>query len=132
MKSTEEFILAYRPVYAYMYIHLTIHSNVLIIFITKDPIPGGCNMEFAVPIAPYLVVNYTPDIIKVENQPSSAPYSKYQKPPPCEAEIMEHEVYHLYLTERDFSSESYFEGIKKMLTVKRIRENGKLVGKKCL
>jgi hypothetical protein len=79
-------------------------------------------MEFSVEVAPYLDVSYSSSLVTVKSQLASPP-----PPYSCSTGLMDYEVYHLYLTERDFESTSYFDGIRKMLTVNRIEKNGRKV-----
>ncbi|KAF4531653.1 hypothetical protein B566_EDAN006584 [Ephemera danica] len=89
----------------------------------NDPIPGGCNMEFAVEVAPYLEVQYTTSLVKMKSQLASPP-----APLTCSSTgLLEYEVYHLFLLERDFESPAYFKGLRSMLTVDRIKANGRKV-----
>lgn len=97
-------------------------NQLIIYFLFIDPIPGGCNMEFSVEVAPYLEVSYTSALIKVKSQLASPP-----APFSCTTGSMDYQVFHLYLEERDFESTSYFDGIRKMLTVNRIQQHGKKV-----
>ncbi|XP_047508186.1 transmembrane 7 superfamily member 3-like isoform X1 [Pieris napi] len=88
-----------------------------------DPIPGGCNMEFPVPISPYLQTKYNNEYILVD-----APPPKDQLDDKCNT--IGNVVllfYKMYLPERNFEADVYFEGIQKMLTVDNIEENGEFV-----
>ncbi|XP_075234158.1 transmembrane 7 superfamily member 3-like [Lycorma delicatula] len=95
-----------------------------------DPVPGGCNMEFETEIAPYLKLNVTNSVITVNSQPGLMPgrvmfgNSDCQIPPHT---LLNYEFYHLYLPEKDFSEETYFNSVKSMIGVHRILENGKKV-----
>jgi len=80
-------------------------------------------MEFDTELAPYLKVSYTSDVIEVKSQLAAPPL-----PYTCKSRVLDYEVYHLYLPERDFGSAAYFEGVRKMLTVDRIQKHAKKVG----
>ncbi|GLV37223.1 hypothetical protein CBL_01947 [Carabus blaptoides fortunei] len=82
------------------------------------PIPGGCNMEFPTEIAPYQKLTYSDAVITVDAQPASINGHR------CEQQIVQHEMYHMYLPESDFTPEVYFSGIKNMLTVTDISYYG--------
>ncbi|XP_076249081.1 transmembrane 7 superfamily member 3 [Calliopsis andreniformis] len=90
------------------------------------PIPGGCNMEFNTEIAPYANVFLKNVMVVVDVQPSSVPLSHNVKPV-CDKNPVEHEIYQMYLSEQDFSLESYFVGIVNMLTVDDIKQNGRKI-----
>jgi hypothetical protein len=92
------------------------------------PVPGGCNMEFSVETAPYLIVATTQSMIIVDSQPASAPMPRDKPAPPCESQHIQHEMYHMFLPERDFSSDTYFDSLLKMMTVHDIQLNGRQVG----
>ncbi|XP_076295481.1 transmembrane 7 superfamily member 3 isoform X2 [Lasioglossum baleicum] len=94
---------------------------VAIFYDHKAPVPGGCNMEFDHAIAPYTKVQLQDTIVTVDSQPASVPFSEH---PNCDKNPVEHEMYQMYLSERDFSPESYFQGIISMLTVSDIMDNG--------
>ena len=84
-------------------------------------------MEFSVEIAPYLITTFTESVILVDSQPASAPVPRNKPPPPCESQPVKHDMYHMFLPERDFSSETYFDTLLKMMTVQDIQLNGKKV-----
>ncbi|XP_069679449.1 transmembrane 7 superfamily member 3-like [Periplaneta americana] len=93
----------------------------------EAPIPGGCNMEFSVKTAPYQIMRFTNAMVIVDSQPASPP-QPYDKPAqPCEAHLVNHEMYHMYLPERDFTDETYFNALLKMMTVEDIQINGRKV-----
>lgn len=100
----------------------------IIIIWASDPIPGGCNMEFSVEIAPYLITSFTESVIIVDSQPASAPVPRDRAPVVCESQQVHHEMYHMFLTERDFTCDSYFGALLKMMTVQDVQSNGKKVG----
>jgi hypothetical protein len=85
-------------------------------------------MEFSVEIAPYLITAFTESVILVDSQPASAPVPRDRAPVACESQHIQHEMYHMFLTERDFTSDSYFDALLKMMTVQGIQSNGKKVG----
>lgn len=107
-------------------------THYLYVFVlTLAPVPGGCNVEFSVETAPYLILSFTESLIFVDSQPASAavPYDKPR--PPCESQLIQHEMYHMFLPERDFSSDTYFNALLKMMTVQDIQLNGRKVGRHC-
>lgn len=80
-------------------------------------------MEFNTEWAPYLRVSYTSDLIQVQSQ-LAAPPSPYT----CKSKQLDYDFYHLYLPERDFSGEAYFQGVRRMLTPNRIEQYAHKVG----
>ncbi|CAL7945112.1 unnamed protein product [Xylocopa violacea] len=96
---------------------------VAIAYHNRAPIPGGCNMEFNTEIAPYANVQTLPAMVIVDVQPASMPLNNSDKPI-CQKNPVEHKMYQIFLPEYDFSSDSYFTAIRKMLTVTDIIANG--------
>ncbi|XP_022191843.2 transmembrane 7 superfamily member 3 [Nilaparvata lugens] len=87
------------------------------------PIPGGCNMEFPVPISPFLMVTETDSMIIVDSQPAAdAMIPQYQ----CLAPLR-YDIYQMYMPEKDLSVDTYFNSMKKMMTVNDIKTNGRKV-----
>lgn len=90
----------------------------------EAPIPGSCNMEFSVEIAPYLRITEKEAVIIVDSQPpgiSTQPSSCEFSPP---SEVL---MYHMYLPEMDFSRETYFRALRAMMTVQDIKDHGVLI-----
>uniref|UniRef100_A0A1B6KBX2 TM7S3/TM198-like domain-containing protein n=1 Tax=Graphocephala atropunctata TaxID=36148 RepID=A0A1B6KBX2_9HEMI len=90
------------------------------------PVPGGCNLEFEVETAPWLRVNVTGPMVSVSSQPSRGP-STWGVMGPCDLPSLRYQSYHLYLPEKDFQVDTYFDYLRRMITVKRILQNGRLV-----
>ena len=88
------------------------------------PVPGGCNMEFDLEISPFQKLTATEAMIIVDSQPSSVP--KNIKPN-CGNNSVHHDSYRLYLSAQDFTPDSYFSAIQKMLTPEEIMKNAQKV-----
>jgi hypothetical protein len=88
-------------------------------------------MELSVDAAPYLTVSVTESLIFVDSQPASTGVPCHRPCPPCESQQIQYEMYHMFLPERDFSSNTYFNALLKMLTVHDIQLNGHKVGLRC-
>ncbi|KAK2715555.1 transmembrane 7 superfamily member 3-like [Artemia franciscana] len=91
----------------------------------KDPIPGACNVEFSVELAPYLHTRFNNYSITVEHQPALSPYPKRSSRPSCENEFLEYELYHSYLSPMEFTEELYFQKILQMSDLETAREIGR-------
>ncbi|KPJ13444.1 Transmembrane 7 superfamily member 3 [Papilio machaon] len=90
---------------------------------STDPVPGGCNMEFQPSISPYLHTSYTNDYVLVE-----AASARDSSDIACTSINDVNVVFYLmYLEERNFDSDTYFEGIKSMLTLDNITDNAEIV-----
>lgn len=90
------------------------------VLFSPAPIPGGCNMEFDIEIAPYQKLNIGNGIIIVDTQPSSAPATNNSHPYLCEKSLVQHKMYRLYLPRQDFTPETYFDAIASMLLARDI------------
>lgn len=91
--------------------------------ISVAPIPGGCNMEFDIEIAPYQKLSVENDMITVDTQPGSV-LAANGLPLPCDKQLVHHRMYRLYLPKQDFTPDTYFEGITSMVTPQDIVRNG--------
>lgn len=78
-------------------------------------------MEFEVETAPYLKVRYTDSVIEVNAQPAQNIGSS------CTKDSVSHDMYRMYMSERDFTEDSYFAAIQAMLTPHDVLTNGSLV-----
>ncbi|XP_045504661.1 transmembrane 7 superfamily member 3-like [Colias croceus] len=99
-------------------VHISVHG-----YNKYDPIPGGCNMEFPVPISPYLRAKYNTDYILVDAAPAKDPIDD-------ECNTTDKLVmlfYKMYLPEQNFDPNVYFEGIRQMMTLEYIQSYGEYV-----
>ncbi|KAG5316654.1 TM7S3 protein, partial [Acromyrmex insinuator] len=107
------------------------HENVynldaLLVIVTygrNAPIPGGCNMEFDIKVSPYQKLHAENGMILVDTQPASILFSNGSSIS-CEKSPIQHRMYRLYLPRQDFTSDTYFDAITRMLTVQDIVRNG--------
>ncbi|XP_015518773.2 transmembrane 7 superfamily member 3 isoform X1 [Neodiprion lecontei] len=90
------------------------------------PVPGGCNMEFETEIAPYQKLTISESSVKVAMQQAASPKFEGLRVP-CERNGVLHEMYMMFLPEQDFSSVTYFDAVRAVLTVEGIRENGRKI-----
>ncbi|VVD02000.1 unnamed protein product [Leptidea sinapis] len=96
-------------------VYISIHG-----YSAKDPTPGGCNAEFSVPISPFLQTKYNKDYVLVD---AAFPQDILDKN--CNSlERVRVAFYQMYIYERNFSKEAYFDGIQKMMTMEYISDNG--------
>ncbi|XP_063537943.1 transmembrane 7 superfamily member 3-like [Cydia strobilella] len=91
-------------------------------YIYDDPVPGGCNLEGPIETPPFVSTNTSPyrDYISV-TAPAPSPSLA---PDMCEQSFNSLTFYRLYLPERDFSMDSYFGGIKAMMSYPSVLEYG--------
>ncbi|XP_059061023.1 transmembrane 7 superfamily member 3-like [Achroia grisella] len=89
-------------------------------YLERDPIPGGCNMELPVSVSPYTLANFNKHYINVMASPAKSYDDEY-----CiSVNSVVVKFYRMYLPERNFDANTYFEGIKNMMTLEKIQENG--------
>ncbi|XP_050449282.1 transmembrane 7 superfamily member 3-like [Cataglyphis hispanica] len=107
--------------------HYNLHNlDALLTIVAYDrnaPIPGGCNMEFDIEIAPYQKLHTENEMIIVDTQPASI-LAGNGLPTLCETNPVQHKMYRLYLPRQDFTPDTYFEAIASMLTTQDIVQNG--------
>ena len=75
--------------------------------------------------APWLNVTHDRAVIQVDHEPAAVPPGK--SPNQCETESLHYEVFHHYMSERDFSEESFFEAIRRLRSVDGARRFGREV-----
>ncbi|KAK9497232.1 hypothetical protein O3M35_004590 [Rhynocoris fuscipes] len=86
----------------------------------NSPIPGGCSMEGQTKIAPYLNIDYNDTVISVFGGPSALQSNITV----CDATNgIKHEFYHIFLPEWDFSEETYFANLVKMMSLDGLLKN---------
>ncbi|XP_030025553.1 transmembrane 7 superfamily member 3 isoform X1 [Manduca sexta] len=88
----------------------------------KDPIPGGCNLESKIPIPPSTDIRLSNNYYNVEIAPPMAPYD-----PNCLENDVFITFYMLYQSELDYTTEVYFDGIRRMINYENITKNGIVV-----
>lgn len=81
-------------------------------------------MEFDLEISPFQKVFVTNSMIIVDAQLSSEPKNQTVK---CDKNLVQHDAYHMYLPAHDFTSDTYFTYIRKLLTPENIIRNGEKV-----
>lgn len=115
VKPKPETFFIYNPNKIDLKLYLTVHG-----YDKKDPIPGGCNMEFSTPISPYIKTSYNKDYVLVD-----AAAARDLSDTDCN--FLEKAVvyfYQMYLPERDFDADTYFDGLKNMMTMDGIDDFG--------
>ncbi|CAH0560305.1 unnamed protein product [Brassicogethes aeneus] len=90
---------------------VTIHKD-------TDPVPGGCNLTFNNKVAPYQMLSFTDDLIRVDFQAPSG-YGV-----DCDKNPIKIDKYHLFLPEYDNTEAIYFDYLLKMIKVEDIVKNG--------
>lgn len=102
-------------------------SIAVIVYLPTVPLPGACNFaDSEVDDSPGLFVQNAREMISVDTPPAAVNVNTplCQTQPPND---LHYTGFHLYLSKNDFTCRTYFDGIKKMMTVADVRKNGKLV-----
>ncbi|XP_026736444.1 transmembrane 7 superfamily member 3-like [Trichoplusia ni] len=113
MNAIDSFHIYNKNENATVRVYISVHG-----YLDPDPVPGGCNMEFPVPISPYLLTRTNNDYITVDAALASLE-------PTCrENQQPNITFYMMYLPEMNFYADAYFDGIRKMMTLKNIVKYG--------
>ncbi|CAI5785112.1 Hypothetical predicted protein [Podarcis lilfordi] len=95
----------------------------------RDPIPGGCNMEFNLEIDPNIYLEYNLAETHIKFAPANLGYVRGTNPPLCDLGSssrwrLSYEVYQYFLPENDLSEASFVSHMRKMSEVQSIRRHG--------
>ncbi|XP_053109160.1 transmembrane 7 superfamily member 3 [Hemicordylus capensis] len=97
----------------------------------KDPIPGGCNLEFNLEIDPNIYLEYNLVMTHIKFAPANLGYRRGANPPSCDSETssdsrwrLYYDVYQYFLPENDLSEAAFVNHMRKMSEVHSIKANG--------
>ncbi|XP_075017318.1 transmembrane 7 superfamily member 3 isoform X2 [Calonectris borealis] len=100
-------------------------------YMEKDPIPGGCNLEFDLEVDPNIYLDYTLVDIHIKFAPANLGYTRGANPPSCDSGTgqnsrwrLRYDVYQYFLPENDLSEMVLMSHIRKMSEVQSIKANG--------
>ncbi|KAM7056952.1 transmembrane 7 superfamily member 3 isoform 2-T2 [Acridotheres tristis] len=100
-------------------------------YMEKDPIPGGCNLEFDLEVDPNIYLSYTLVDIHIKFAPANLGYTRGANPPSCDSGTgqssrwrLRYDVYQYFLPENDLSEMVLMSHIRKMSGVQSIKANG--------
>uniref|UniRef100_A0A8C0E6N2 Transmembrane 7 superfamily member 3 n=1 Tax=Bubo bubo TaxID=30461 RepID=A0A8C0E6N2_BUBBB len=100
-------------------------------YMEKDPIPGGCNLEFDLEVDPNIYLDYTLVDIHIKFAPANLGYTRGANPPSCDSGTgqnsrwrLRYDVYRYFLPENDLSEMVLMSHIQKMSEVQSIKANG--------
>ncbi|XP_033753021.1 LOW QUALITY PROTEIN: transmembrane 7 superfamily member 3-like [Pecten maximus] len=110
----------------------TVEALVTVIWYTwKSPIPGGCNLEYRFANDPnfHLTFDSTKTWTRFQWSSHGRNRSTIPDPDDCEhlSSSLQYDMHVYYLPGGDFSQKSHFDGIKKMMTVADVLQNGKKI-----
>ncbi|XP_072509543.1 transmembrane 7 superfamily member 3 isoform X2 [Notamacropus eugenii] len=97
----------------------------------KDPIPGGCNLEFALDVDPNIYLEYNLYETVIKFAPANLGHDRGTDPPPCDLETgldsrwrLQYDVYQYFLPENNLTEEVLLRHIQKMSVVSQIETSG--------
>lgn len=116
------------------YVHNSNVDNVTVLLVvslhsSKDPVPGGCNMEFPVEVSPFLRLVMETTELAVEFQHASGGVPREAQAPKCSRNLpfFRYNLYVYYLDQWDLSEEHYLEAVSKMLDPSSVKSNAQSV-----
>ncbi|XP_037703131.1 transmembrane 7 superfamily member 3 isoform X2 [Choloepus didactylus] len=96
----------------------------------RDPVPGGCNLEFDLDIDPnvYLEYNFFETVIRFA--PANLGFARGTDPPPCDVGTgrdsrwrLQYDVYQYYLPENDLTEKVLLKHLQRMAEVPQVKAN---------
>uniref|UniRef100_A0A8C9F6B9 Transmembrane 7 superfamily member 3 n=1 Tax=Pavo cristatus TaxID=9049 RepID=A0A8C9F6B9_PAVCR len=100
-------------------------------YMEKDPIPGGCNLEFDLEVDPNIYLDYTLVDVRIKFAPANLGYMRGANPPSCDSGTgqnsrwrLRYDVYQYFLPENNLSEMVLMSHLRKMSEVQSIKANG--------
>ncbi|NXA36738.1 TM7S3 protein, partial [Eudromia elegans] len=100
-------------------------------YMEKDPIPGGCNLEFDLEVDPNIYLDYTLVDVHIKFAPANLGYARGANAPSCDSGTgqnsrwrLRYDIYQYFLPENDLSEMMLMNHIRKMSEVHSIKANG--------
>ncbi|XP_006127743.1 transmembrane 7 superfamily member 3 [Pelodiscus sinensis] len=97
----------------------------------RDPIPGGCNLEFNLEVDPNIYLEYNLIDTRIKFAPANLGYARGANPPSCDSDTgqnsrwrLRYDIYQYFLPENDLSETVLLSHLRKMSEVQSIRANG--------
>uniref|UniRef100_A0A8D0HK11 Transmembrane 7 superfamily member 3 n=1 Tax=Sphenodon punctatus TaxID=8508 RepID=A0A8D0HK11_SPHPU len=97
----------------------------------RDPIPGGCNLEFNLEVDPNIYLEYNLVDTRMKFAPANLGYARGVDPPSCDSRIsqdsrwrLHYDIYQYFLPENDLSEATLVSHLRKMTEVQSVRNNG--------
>ncbi|XP_037569814.1 transmembrane 7 superfamily member 3 [Dermacentor silvarum] len=116
------------------FIHNPSVDNVTLLLVvslhgSKDPVPGGCNMEFPVEVSPFLRLVLKSTELAVEFQHASSGVPREAQTSKCSRSLplFRYDLYVYYLDQWDLSEDHYLTAVSKMLDPSSVKSNAHLV-----
>ncbi|KAM7115490.1 transmembrane 7 superfamily member 3 isoform 1-T1 [Molossus nigricans] len=93
----------------------------------RDPIPGGCNLEFDLDIDPNIYLEYDFFETTIKFAPANLGYARGTDSPPCDIRTgqdsrwrLQYDVYQYFLPENDLTEEELLKHLQRMAEVPRV------------
>ncbi|XP_038621246.1 transmembrane 7 superfamily member 3 [Tachyglossus aculeatus] len=87
----------------------------------KDPVPGGCNLEFDLDVDPNIYVDYNLFETTIRFAPANLGSPRGRAPPPCDVGTgtdsrwrLQYDVYQYFLAENELLAEALLESVQRM------------------
>ncbi|XP_043372050.1 transmembrane 7 superfamily member 3 isoform X2 [Dermochelys coriacea] len=97
----------------------------------RDPIPGGCNLEFNLEVDPNIYLEYNLIDTRIKFAPANLGYARGANPPSCDSGTgqksrwrLHYDIYQYFLPENDLSETALLIHLRKMSDVQSVRANG--------
>ncbi|KAL1775905.1 transmembrane 7 superfamily member 3 [Sigmodon hispidus] len=94
----------------------------------RDPIPGGCNLEFDLDIDPNIYLDYNFFETTIKFAPANLGYARGAEPPPCDVGTgqesrwrLQYDVYQYFLPEGDLTEASLLQHLQRMVQVPQVK-----------
>ncbi|KYO26344.1 transmembrane 7 superfamily member 3 isoform X1 [Alligator mississippiensis] len=106
-------------------------TAVSIPYTARDPIPGGCNLEFNLEVDPNIYLEYNLVDTRIKFAPANLGSTRGESPPSCDSGTgqnsrwrLHYDIYQYFLPENDLSEITLMSHLRKMSEVKSIKANG--------
>ncbi|KAM9173231.1 transmembrane 7 superfamily member 3 [Pangshura tecta] len=97
----------------------------------RDPIPGGCNLEFNLEVDPNIYLEYNLIDTRIKFAPANLGYARGANPPACDSGTgqnsrwrLHYDIYQYFLPENDLSETALLNHLRKMSDVQSVRASG--------
>ncbi|XP_063567788.1 transmembrane 7 superfamily member 3 isoform X3 [Pongo abelii] len=101
---------------------------ILLSYSERDPIPGGCNLEFDLDIDPNIYLEYNFFETTIKFAPANLGYARGVDPPSCDAGTdqdsrwrLQYDVYQYFLPENDLTEEMLLKHLQRMVSVPQVK-----------
>ncbi|MGH0122136.1 UNVERIFIED_CONTAM: hypothetical protein FKN15_060560 [Acipenser sinensis] len=105
---------------------------VILPYKARDPVPGGCNLEYNLDIDPNIYLHYNLFETIIRFAPANIGYARGQTAPACNISSgqtsrmrLEYDIYQYFLPESDLSEQVFIGLIQKMANIREVAANGK-------